>query len=113
MTLNSHCATQEGTNHSCMINTCNMVYKESSRESSNSSWHSSHPLVASNNPVSSSSGNSWLTGSVMTFWLGTGVISSLLSALDLSLVSSSQFSTSVSPHMEMLDKMLCFRSPVL
>ncbi|KAJ8953921.1 hypothetical protein NQ318_019161 [Aromia moschata] len=102
---------------------------ESKRESSSSSWHSSQPLVASRRPVSSSSPSIWLTGSAITDWFGieAGTKSpSLASSLGDSFVcpasflasesfltASSTFSMSVSPHMDMLERMLCFLSPVL
>lgn len=110
-------------------------YKESSKESNSSSWHSSHPFVANNKPVSSSSGSIGLTGSVNTDWFGieAGIKSSLffsfsiLGSSDVVLLffmfvlffssfsrcrASSKFSISVSPQMEMFERMLCFRSPV-
>lgn len=115
---------KKGTNHSVYksypyyYNNCKTIrnYKESRRESNNSSWHSSQPLAAKRSPVSSSSANSWLTGSVMTLGVGGwAILSGLLSdfVTDASNgSSSSQFSASVSPQIDMFDKMLCLRSPV-
>lgn len=107
-----------------MVHKC--FYKESRRESSSSNWHSSQPFVESRSPVSSSSGIIWLTDSIITFWLGidegTSVFwsfsffssSTTLSSFFVSflLLYVSMFSISVSPHIDMFERMLCLRSPV-
>lgn len=111
------------------------TYKESSKESSSSNWQSSQPFVASNKPVNSSSAIIWLTGSITTLWFGidegtdkdfskeefvTAALLLLLLLLSffaffvvVSFLTSSIFSISVSPQIEMFERILCFLSPVL